>query len=132
VTLQVRVDLTVGVPPYEQIRSQIAGHVGAGNLHPGDRLPTVRDLAADLGVAVGTVARAYRELEQSGLVETRRRLGTVVADTAGREAAGQDLQRSAVSLVRAARAEGLSDDAVLDLVRGTLMASDPPAAAARK
>ncbi|WP_163544249.1 GntR family transcriptional regulator [Occultella kanbiaonis] len=121
-TLQVRVDLTLGVPPYEQIRSQIAGHVGAGNLHPSDRLPTVRDLAADLGVAVGTVARAYRELEQSGLVQTRRRLGTVVADGVGREAAGESLQRSAAALVRAARAEGLSDDAVLDLVRGTLMA----------
>lgn len=74
-------NLGSATPPYEQIRSQVSSLIALGTLAPGTRLPTVRSLAADLGIAVGTVARAYRELEQSGLIETRRRNGTVVAGT---------------------------------------------------
>src|SRR5689334_16447182 len=65
-------------PPYEQIRARIAAGVAAEELKPGDRLPTVRRLADDLGVATNTVARAYRELEQSGVIETRGRSGSFV------------------------------------------------------
>ena len=67
------------VPPYEQLRAQIADLVAAGALAPGARLPAVRQLAADLGVAPGTVARAYRELEQGGVLEARGRHGSFVA-----------------------------------------------------
>ena len=66
-------------PPYEQVRSQIAAAIESGRLRPAARLPTVRRLASDLGIAVNTVARAYRELELAGLVETRGRHGTLVA-----------------------------------------------------
>ncbi len=66
------------VPPFEQVRSQFAAKIAAHELVPGTRLPTVRRLADDLGLAVNTVARAYRELEAAGLVETRGRGGTVV------------------------------------------------------
>ena len=68
-------DSTSSTPPYEQIRTQVADQVDSGALQPGDRLPTVRRLAEDLGVATNTVARAYRELEQSGVIETRGRAG---------------------------------------------------------
>jgi DNA-binding transcriptional regulator YhcF (GntR family) len=67
------------VPPYEQVRSQIAAAIDSGGLRPAAQLPTVRRLAGDLGIAVNTVARAYRELELAGLVETRGRQGTFVA-----------------------------------------------------
>lgn len=67
------------MPPYEQVRSQIAADIESGRLRPAARLPTVRQLAGDLGIAVNTVARAYRELELAGLVETRGRQGTFVA-----------------------------------------------------
>jgi DNA-binding transcriptional regulator YhcF (GntR family) len=67
------------VPPYEQVRSQIAAAIESGRLRPAAQLPTVRRLAGDLGLAVNTVARAYRELELAGLVETRGRHGTFVA-----------------------------------------------------
>lgn len=67
------------MPPYEQVRSQIADAIRSGRLRPAARLPTVRRLAGDLGLAVNTVARAYRELELAGLVETRGRQGTFVA-----------------------------------------------------
>ncbi|KQN94947.1 GntR family transcriptional regulator [Arthrobacter sp. Leaf69] len=82
-TAGISVDLGSATPPFEQIRAQIASLIALGTLAPGTRLPTVRSLAADLGIAPGTVARAYRELEQAGLIETRRRNGTVVAGTLG-------------------------------------------------
>jgi DNA-binding transcriptional regulator YhcF (GntR family) len=66
-------------PPYEQVRSQIAAAIESGRLRSAARLPTVRLLASELGIAVNTVARAYRELELAGLVETRGRHGTFVA-----------------------------------------------------
>jgi DNA-binding transcriptional regulator YhcF (GntR family) len=73
------VDPASGAPPYEQLRRQVVEQVAAGMLRPGARLPPVRRLAEDLGLAAGTVARAYRELEAAGVVETRGRAGTVVA-----------------------------------------------------
>src|SRR3954471_15362378 len=76
--LDIAVDVDSPVPPYEQIRRQIAAFVQGGLLVPGARLPTMRALAADLGVAVGTVARAYTELEAAGMVTSRRPTGTVV------------------------------------------------------
>jgi len=114
----ITVDLGSPVPPYEQIRSQIAAHVAGGLLTAGDRLPTMRALAADLGVATGTVARAYRELEAEGVVASRRRVGTVV--TGEPVEAGAEVARAARSLVHRARAAGLADSAVLDLVAGLL------------
>lgn len=75
---QIRVDLQAATPPYEQIRSQIASLISLGELAAGAKLPTVRALATDLGVAAGTVARAYKELEAEELITSRRRAGTVV------------------------------------------------------
>lgn len=66
-------------PPFEQLRSQVVELVHRGDLLPGSRLPTVRRLAGDLGIAPNTVARAYRELERAGVLETRGRHGTFVA-----------------------------------------------------
>jgi DNA-binding transcriptional regulator YhcF (GntR family) len=79
VTAGISVDLDSATPAYEQIRAQVSALIALGALEPGSRLPTVRRLAADLGIAAGTVARAYRELEQAGLIVARRRNGTVVA-----------------------------------------------------
>ena len=76
----IEVDTAGPVPPYEQIRQQVTAMIETGVLVAGTRLPPVRQLAADLGLAVGTVARSYRELEAAGLVVARVRTGTVVAD----------------------------------------------------
>ncbi|MFT2817820.1 GntR family transcriptional regulator [Leifsonia sp. A12D58] len=67
------------VPPYEQLRIQIAGQVHDGELAPGTRLPTVRRLAGDLGLAPNTVARCYRALEHDEVIETRGRHGSFIA-----------------------------------------------------
>ncbi|MGW3042508.1 GntR family transcriptional regulator [Kitasatospora sp. NPDC001159] len=88
--MQLSVDPAAATPPYEQIRAQIAEQARTGELPTGLRLPTVRALAEELGVAAGTVARAYRELEADGVVETHGRRGTLIAatgDTAHRLAA---------------------------------------------
>jgi DNA-binding transcriptional regulator YhcF (GntR family) len=111
------------VPPYEQVRSQLARQISAGELAPGTRLPTVRRLAGDLGLAVNTVARAYRELERDTLVTTRGRNGTVVAYggderlSAARDAAADYADR--------VRRLGLPADEAIDLVRAVLAASQP-------
>ena len=73
------VDPRSPVPSYEQLRQQVTALVLAGALGPGDRLPAIRQLANDLGLAGGTVARAYRELESDGVVTTHGRHGTVIA-----------------------------------------------------
>ena len=67
-------------PPYEQLRDGIRRRIDAGALLPGDRLPPVRSLALQLGLAANTVARAYRELEHEGWLVGRGRAGTFVSD----------------------------------------------------
>jgi DNA-binding transcriptional regulator YhcF (GntR family) len=87
----ITIDSNAPEPPYEQVREQVRAQVEAGELSPGTKLPTVRALAADLDLATNTVARAYRELEALGVIETRGRAGSVVTgggvDRAAREAA---------------------------------------------
>jgi GntR family transcriptional regulator len=77
----VEVDPGSPTPPYEQIRAQVAMMIATGTLPPGAHLPSIRQLAADLGLAANTVARAYRELELERLVVSRVRHGTTVAQT---------------------------------------------------
>jgi GntR family transcriptional regulator len=69
-----------GDPPYLQLRDTIRARIERGTLLPGDRVPTVRALADDLGLAPNTVARAYRELESDGWLAGRGRAGTFVAE----------------------------------------------------
>lgn len=77
-TVALRVDPADPTPPYEQLRRQLAVLIRAGAVSVGTRLPTVRQLAKDLGLAPGTVMRTYRELEGEGLIASRRGQGTVV------------------------------------------------------
>ncbi|WP_129336937.1 GntR family transcriptional regulator [Cellulomonas endophytica] len=118
-TAALEVDLTSSVPAYEQIRQGVVAHVAAGRLRPGDRLPTIRTLATDLGLAPGTVARAFRELEAAGVVVTRRRAGTVVA--AGAPVSVDGARRAARQYVERVRAAGLGDEEALALVRSELL-----------
>jgi GntR family transcriptional regulator len=113
--LDVVVDPTAHEAPFEQVRAQVEALIRSGRLVPGDRLPTVRALAVDLGLAANTVARAFKELEAAGLVETRGRAGTVVAS--GEHAAEAALGVLAERFVAAARAAGVADPAALEIVR---------------
>lgn len=89
--MKIHVDHDSAEPVFEQVRRQITEAVDAGDLAPGKKLPAVRALAAELGLAANTVAKAYKELEAVGVVATRGRAGTVVlgrgAERSAREAA---------------------------------------------
>ncbi|MDO0912589.1 GntR family transcriptional regulator [Streptomyces sp. DT2A-34] len=117
-----RVDTTSPVPPYEQIRAQLAALISTGRLSEGERLPTVRQLAADLGLATGTVARAYRELEAASLIRTRRGAGTRVAPLpAGVHRPDRaELAALARQFADQARALGADDTEVVEAVREAL------------
>ena len=115
-------------PPYEQLRRQVRDLVGGGVLRPGDRLPPLRQLAGDLVLAVGTVARAYRELEADGLLTSRRGGGTRVSAEARALPATERLRRLdalATGFVAAARAGGAGDEDVLAATRAALGLSAP-------
>jgi len=74
--MRIRLDPRTPVPPFEQIRAQLALGVAAGRLKPGERLPPIRELAAELEVSTNTIARAYRELIHEGIAEAAGRRGT--------------------------------------------------------
>jgi DNA-binding transcriptional regulator YhcF (GntR family) len=116
--VDIRIDAGSPVPPYEQVRLRIAALAADGALPAGAKLPPVRRLAADLGLAVNTVARAYRELEQAGLVETHGRAGTVV--TARATGTPVQAQAEARRYVDATRALGVPPETALELVRAAL------------
>lgn len=116
--MDIVIDADSAVPPYEQVRLRIAELAAAGSLAAGTRLPPVRQLAAELGLAANTVARAYRELEQAGLVETRGRAGTLITARAGRTPV--QAQRAAQRYAEQATALGLAPEAALELVRAAL------------
>ena len=99
-------------PPYEQLRRQLVDLIEGGQLVAGERLPPLRQLAGDLGLAVGTVARTYRELEVAGLVRSRRGAGTRVAAgsaTLSPHERARRLDELAEIYVTRARALGFSD-----------------------
>lgn len=105
-------------PPFEQLKAQVISRIESGELIAGTKLPTVRALATTLGIAPNTVARAYRELEADGLIETRGRNGTVVRARAGDAAALAQL--AAQEYAARVRELGVDPDAALDYVRVAL------------
>jgi len=106
-------------PPYEQLRRQLVDLIEGGQLVEGERLPPLRQLAGDLGLAVGTVARTYRELEVAGLVRSRRGGGTRVTARPAPLLPPQRAQRLdelAVTFTAKMRALGATDGEIRDAV----------------
>lgn len=114
--MRLSVDPGSGTPPFEQVRDGIRAQVDSGALEPGFRLPPVRALAAELDLAANTVARAYKELEALGVVETRGRAGTFVT---GR-GVERSLREAAASYAATARSLGVSEVEALEAVRRAL------------
>ncbi|GAB2644411.1 GntR family transcriptional regulator [Nocardia goodfellowii] len=114
------IDHDSSVPPYEQLRLGVLAQVRSGELTAGTKIPTVRALAAELGLAPNTVARAYRELEADGVLETRGRQGSFIASSGDptRDAAG----RAATEYVAAIRRLGVDDETALRYIRSALEA----------
>jgi DNA-binding transcriptional regulator YhcF (GntR family) len=115
----VRIEPASDVPVFEQIRAQIAAKIAREELAAGTKLPTIRGLAGDLGLAVNTVAHAYRELEQAGLVRTRPRHGTTVADGTGTPVR-ERLRRGARNYAALAKELGVSRAEAAKVVKQVL------------
>lgn len=114
--VEITVDPGLHVPPYEQVRQQLADLITGGVLPPAHRLPPIRQLAADLGLAAGTVARAYQELEAEGLIHTRRAAGTVVAGSSRPQKTNERIESLARQYVRATQRLGLTMGEAIDAV----------------
>ncbi|MFB0902547.1 MAG: GntR family transcriptional regulator [Acidimicrobiales bacterium] len=118
--MRIRLDHGTPVPPFEQIRAQIALHVAAGRLIPGDRLPAIRSLADELDVSTNTIARAYRELITADIAEAAGRRGTritaappVAHDVAQRS---EEIEAAADRFALAAQEWNVATDEALEAV----------------
>ncbi|MEV6327246.1 GntR family transcriptional regulator [Streptomyces sp. NPDC051909] len=120
-TLRISVDPRSTTAPYEQLRAQISESARSGELPVGYKLPTVRGLAEDLGLAANTVAKAYKALESDGVIETRGRNGTFVA--AASDAASRLAATAAAAYATEAHRLGLSHEAAGAAVRDALRAA---------
>jgi len=126
----IAIDPASSVPPFEQLRSALVEAIGRGELAAGTRLPTVRGLAESLGVAAGTVARAYRELEASAVIETRGRSGSFVSPHG--DATQREIQRAAAVFAEHVRRLHVEPDAAISMVASALgLATDEPGEAPR-
>ena len=90
---QFQLDLSTGVPVYRQLIDQVLGSLSAGNLNPGNRLPTVRQVAVDLAINPNTVVRAYKELEIRGILSTQQGTGTFIAERPAQTDDGERLRK---------------------------------------
>lgn len=118
IAITIAVDADSGQPPFEQVRSQLAHQISDRTLAVGTRLPTVRALATELGLATNTVARAYRELEEAGMVETRGRAGTFVSALG--DSSRVALRQAASEYAATARALGIDAGEAVEAVRAAL------------
>ncbi|GGQ12880.1 GntR family transcriptional regulator [Streptomyces mutabilis] len=116
--VEYRIDRRSGIPAYVQIVRQTERALRMGVLRVGDRLPTAREVVAATAINPNTVFRAYRDLEQAGLVRSRRGLGTFVTRSLARPGAEDDspLRADLADWVVRARSAGLERDDVLALV----------------
>lgn len=119
--MNIEVDPHSAVPSFEQLRAQLSEMILAGALLEGARLPSIRQLASDLELAPGTVARAYRELEAEGLVSSRVRHGTVVKLTHPTDANNKaHLEDAARGFALAVLRMGGTEDDAIQAVRNQL------------
>lgn len=122
----VHIDHESAIPPYEQLRAQIAASIVAGRLPEGHQLPPIRQLAKDLDLAPGTVARAYRALETAGLVRSGGRRGTSVAPARAASARDGRLLAAAYTFAEVAREMRADPNEALAVVRAALVAGQRP------
>jgi GntR family transcriptional regulator len=129
--LALQLDFHSGQPAYLQIVRLIEEQIGSGRLRPGDQLPTVRDLAGQLGLNFNTAARAYHRLHQAGVVSTQRGRGTYVVGRASasarRRRRGRTLQQMAQGFVEGAREHRFSEAEIAAAVERLLKATTPGA-----
>jgi GntR family transcriptional regulator len=129
--LDFRIDSTSGLAPYSQLVQQVKQALRLGWLQPGDKLPTVHEVAASVAINPNTVQKAYRELEHEGLVAGRPGQGTFVQRSLSQStpASLAALTRRLQRWIAAARAAGLDEDGIMDVVRAAMRDFDIEASA---
>lgn len=123
------IDTSSPVPVYEQLRSQLQRLIASGQMPVGTRLPTIRQLAADLGLASATVSRVYELLANDGWVVGAGRRGTLVQHHAVDDTADVEVHQTIEHLVLLARQLGVDRDALINLLDDALEAPDCDASA---
>jgi DNA-binding transcriptional regulator YhcF (GntR family) len=112
------IDARSAVPPFEQLRTQVLDAAADGSAPAGLKLPTVRALALELGIAANTVAKSYRQLELDGVIETRGRAGSFIA-TSG-DSTRRQVQDAAAAFADRVRQLHFDPAAALELVAAAL------------
>ncbi len=120
--MEIVIDAGSPTHPYEQLRERMIEQIAAGSLIAGTKLPTVRGLAERLGLAANTVARAYRELERDGFIETRGRAGSFVSARA--DVAEQQAQLAAQVFASRVRQLGVAEARALEFARTAFASSE--------
>lgn len=116
-----------GVPLYQQIVDQVRAKILSGELRPGEPLPSMRQLAADLMTSMITTKRAYQELELTGLIQTRPGLGTYVCelpDSSVQEIKLGEVRQQLTSLLQNAKRLGVSGSLLRELFESALQAEE--------
>ncbi|MGA9870399.1 MAG: GntR family transcriptional regulator [Rhodococcus sp. (in: high G+C Gram-positive bacteria)] len=116
--MEIRIDPASATSLFEQVRASILAQVRSGELIAETKIPTVRGLAEQLGIAPHTVARAYKELEAQGVIEARGRLGTFIRSSG--DPTEDNAARAAMAFVAELRALGLSDDKIRGVLDSAL------------
>ena len=116
----ITISLEASTPVYKQIISQLRRAIAVGEIKPGDPLPTVRQLAGDLGVNFNTVANAYRALATEGLVETHQGRGARVIASAKSQYDEHEARGSLEGFLAEMMLAGKSDEEIIELVTGAL------------
>ncbi len=103
--MKLYIDQESSVPIYVQIEDSIHSLIAAGQLQPGEQLPTIRELAAQIRVNLNTVARAYLELDREGVISTQRGKGTFVTGVPDKEQIERKRQKLLHSIINSALEE---------------------------
>jgi GntR family transcriptional regulator len=127
--VRIRVETSSGMPITRQIAAQIRAHCASGTLKPGDRLPSVRALAAELAVNQNTILRVYERLTAEGLLQRRHGDGTFVADRVptGQMRAQRELLRQQIArMAELAKTLGVEPEELQQLLQETLEKGPKP------
>ncbi|ANS26655.1 DNA-binding transcriptional regulator YhcF (GntR family) [Rhodococcus percolatus] len=120
--MDIDIDPDSSTAPFDQLRLQIIEQVRSGQLIAGTKIPTVRALAVEVGLAPNTVAKAYRELGEQGVIETRGKQGTFIAS--GGDPIRARAEKAATGYVQELRKLGVSDEEILGFVQSALRGAE--------
>lgn len=125
-TVQITIDSDSGIPLWLQLRNRLIYLIASGRFEAGDKLPTVRELAVDLGVNYNTVSKVYQDIERDGYIVSKRGKGTFVADRGPAEAAAAKTEAEflADEFIRQCRELGVPRQDIADLVARRLAAAE--------